>query len=132
MNPFTRHPQSQGVSYREHCHFAMSIAWRLLKSVIAFGVHAVLPFISIPRELDLEASAAFLLQRNRWIENAAANGSHVRNPARPRHGMNAGIVVLDSKPPLERPGDSADSRPVFALRFPRSKRVKLDCTEDAA
>jgi len=73
MNPFTRHPRQQGVSYAGHWRFAMGIAGRLLMSAAAFGLHAMLPWISIPRELDLEASAAFLLERNRWIESAAAN-----------------------------------------------------------
>ena len=73
MNPFTRHPQQQGVTYGGHWRFAMGIACRLLMSVAAFGMHALLPWVSIPRELDLESTAAFLLERNRWIENAAAN-----------------------------------------------------------
>ena len=72
-NPFTLHPQRQGVTYREHWHFAMGIACRLLKSVVVFGVHALFPFVSIPRVLDLESTAAFLLERNRWIESAAEN-----------------------------------------------------------
>jgi len=73
MNPFTRHPRQQGVTYGTHWCFAMGIAWRLLKSVAAFTVHAMLPFVSIAREFDLEATAAFLGERNYWIENAAAN-----------------------------------------------------------
>lgn len=73
MNPFTRHPRRQGVTYAEHWRFAALIACRLMKSVAVFGVHAVLPFVSIPRELDLESTAAFLLGCNRWIESAAAN-----------------------------------------------------------
>ena len=78
MNPFTRHPRRQGVTYGEHWRFAMGIAWRLSKSLVAFGVHAVLPFVSIPRELDLESTAAFLLEQNQWIESAAANGVESR------------------------------------------------------
>jgi len=74
MNPFTRHPRQQGVTYGEHLRFALGIAWRLSKSVTAFGVHAVLPFVAIPRELDLEATAVYLLRRNRWIQGAAVNG----------------------------------------------------------
>ena len=74
MNPFTRHPRQQGVTYDEHLRFAMGIAWRLLRSVLVFGLHAVFPFVSLPRELDLESTAAFLEESNRWIESAAANG----------------------------------------------------------
>ena len=72
MTTFTKHPYDQGVTYFEHLGFAMGIAWRLLTSVLAFVLHAVLPFITIEPRLDLEATAAFLGERNRFIENAAA------------------------------------------------------------
>jgi hypothetical protein len=70
MNPFIEHTQQQGVTYFEHWCFAMGIAVRLLSSVIAFILHAVFPFIEIGRELDLEATKAFLDERNEWIEGA--------------------------------------------------------------
>lgn len=78
MRVFTKHPHDQGITYLEHWAFAMGIAWRLLTSVFAFAVHALLPFISIERRLDLEATAGFLAERNRYIEVAAmvGNGSH--------------------------------------------------------
>ena len=72
MTILTQHPNDQGISYFEHWAFAMGIAWRLLRSVMAFAVHAVLPFISIERQLDLEATSIYLLQRNDFIEAAAA------------------------------------------------------------
>lgn len=71
MNLFTQHPHHQGVSYLEHWIFAMGIAWRLLASVWAFALHANLPFITIERRFDLEATAAFLAERNAFIESAA-------------------------------------------------------------
>ena len=70
MNPFTTHTQQQGVTYWEHWGFAMGIAYHLFISVWAFALHAVLPFISIEPEFDLEATAAFLEDRNHWIETA--------------------------------------------------------------
>ena len=70
MNLFTAHPHQQGINYVEHWRFAMGIAGRLLMSVAAFAVHAILPFISIGPRLDLDATAAFLAERNRWIESA--------------------------------------------------------------
>jgi hypothetical protein len=73
MNPFTEHTQQQGITYFAHACFAMGIAWRLLASVAAFALHAIFPFIDIERRLDLEATAAFLQQRNRWIEQAKQN-----------------------------------------------------------
>ena len=72
MTAFTRHPYRQGVTYFRHWVFAMGIAGRLLASVMAFALHGILPFISIQRSLDLEATSAFLLQRNQFIETAAA------------------------------------------------------------
>ena len=70
MNPFATHPRQQGVTYVEHWCFAMGIAYRLLSSVVAFAVHAILPFIPIEPRLDLESTAAYLVERNRWIETA--------------------------------------------------------------
>lgn len=70
MNPLTTHTQQQGVTYWEHWGFAMGIAYRLFISVWAFVIHAMLPFISIEPEFDLEATSAFLEDRNHWIETA--------------------------------------------------------------
>lgn len=70
MNPFTAHTQQQGVTYFEHWLFAMGIAWRLLVSVAAFVLHAIMPFIPIMPRHDLEATTAYLVERNQWIERA--------------------------------------------------------------
>ena len=89
MTIFTEHPHVQGVTYFEHWTFAIGIAWRLFRSVLAFSLHGLLPFITIDRQLDLESSSAFLLERNAFIEAAAANarGSRVpvREPVAPGH-----------------------------------------------
>lgn len=82
MNVFTQHPHDQGVSYFEHWGFAMGIAWRLFCSVLSFAIHATLPFITIGRQFDLEATSAYLLERNAFIE-AAANSGRVDNDAKP-------------------------------------------------
>ena len=113
MNPFTRHPQSQGITYGEHRRFAMGIACRLLKSAIAFGVHAVFPFVSITRELDLESTAGFLGERNHWIESAGANGGRNRDSGRSRDGRNAGIGLFDSDLPPDLAGNSGSGDSVF-------------------
>jgi hypothetical protein len=76
MNPFIQHPQEQGISYTEHLLFAMSIASRLMHSVIAFALHAVFPFIDIRPSLDLEATALFIMQKNEWISNAKTDPDH--------------------------------------------------------
>ena len=70
MNPFTEHTKKQGVTYSEHLGFAMGISRRLLVSMAAFAIHALLPFISIESKHDLEATAVFLAERNQWIETA--------------------------------------------------------------
>lgn len=73
MNPFTLHTQQQGVSYTEHMIFAMGIAYRLLRSVIAFTLHAVFPFLNIKTEVDLDSTVAFIEERNNWIEDKKRN-----------------------------------------------------------
>jgi hypothetical protein len=82
MTIFTEHPHAQGVTYFEHWSFAIGIAWRLLRSVLAFSLHALLPFITIARQFDLEATSTFLLERNDFIEAAAASGHDASIPAR--------------------------------------------------
>jgi len=82
MTIFTEHTHQQGVTYFEHWAFAIGIAWRLLRSVLAFSIHALLPFITIGRQLDLEATSAFLLERNEFIEAAAAKARAASIPAR--------------------------------------------------
>jgi len=73
MNPFTQHTKQQGVSYSEHMVFAIGIAYRLLRSVIAFTLHAVFPFFKIKVEVDLESTAAYIEERNHWIESKKSN-----------------------------------------------------------
>jgi hypothetical protein len=58
MTIFTEHPHAQGVTYFEHWSFAIGIAWRLLRSVLAFSLHALLPFITIARQFDLRPPTA--------------------------------------------------------------------------
>jgi len=82
MTAFTRHPHAQGITYFGHWVFAMGIAWRLLSSVVAFALHSVLPFISIQPRLDLEAMSAFLIERNHFIETAAASAHDLPKPGR--------------------------------------------------
>lgn len=82
MTIFTRHPHDQGITYFEHWGFAMGIAWRLLRSVVAFAIHAVLPWITIEKRLDLEATSAYLMGRNDFIEAAAEAGREFE-PAEP-------------------------------------------------
>ena len=69
MNIFAAHTREQGVTYIEHLIFALRISARLFRSVVAFALHAIFPFIGIRKEYDLEATAAFILHQNDWIES---------------------------------------------------------------
>jgi hypothetical protein len=80
MTIFNQHPHDQGISYFEHSSFAMGIAWRLLRSVLAFAIHALMPWITIEKQLDLEATSAFLLERNDFIETAAGKTADDAHP----------------------------------------------------
>jgi hypothetical protein len=80
MNPFTAHTQNQGVTYWEHWGFAMGVAYRLMVTVTAFAIHAILPFISIDSNRDLEATAHFLEERNHWIETAHDRRHESKDP----------------------------------------------------
>jgi hypothetical protein len=82
MNLFTMHPQQHGMTYGEHCYFAMCIAGRLLVCVVAFVVHAILPFVPIERRLDLESTAAYLAERNQWINIVKARIEPSERPLR--------------------------------------------------
>ena len=90
MKIFTQHPYEQGITYSEHLIFAMNIAWRLFRSVLAFAMHGVLPCIGIEKELDLEATSAFLLGRNDYIETAAEAGK-----------QNVAGIVLTGSPQVD-------------------------------
>jgi len=48
----------------------MGIAFHLFVCVLAFVVHAILPFVPVDPELDRESTAEFLAERNAWIETA--------------------------------------------------------------
>lgn len=75
MNPFIIHTQQQGVSYLEHMLFAVGIAYRLWRSVVAFTLHAIFPFFNIKEDVDLESTAAFIVECNHWIELKKSNGA---------------------------------------------------------
>ncbi|MEA3273740.1 MAG: DUF6356 family protein [Pseudomonadota bacterium] len=85
MNPLATHPRQQGVTYLEHWHFAMGIAYFLFTRAASFAVHAMLPFIPIEPRHDLEWTAAYLVERNGWIETAKRK---VRADAQPDFALN--------------------------------------------
>ena len=66
---FTAHPTSSGKTYLGHAWFAARISARLAKSSICFIIHAVLPFINIPYNLNLESTALYLFEKNNELED---------------------------------------------------------------
>lgn len=76
MNPFTLHTKQHGVSYLEHMVFAIGISYRLWRSVFAFMMHAVFPFLKIDADVDLESTSEFIEERNHWIESKKRNSQY--------------------------------------------------------
>jgi hypothetical protein len=82
MTLFTEHPGAQGLGYVTHLAFAAGIALRLLRTALAFAVHAIFPFLSIEPRLDLEATSSYLLARNQHVEQLALTSVRRRMTAR--------------------------------------------------
>ena len=65
INLFTKHPKENGHSgYFSHLAFAIAIALRLLISSTAFALHSFLPFIPLPKFLNLEMTIQYLIKKN--------------------------------------------------------------------
>tara|TARA_R110000824_G_scaffold100088_4_gene237920 strand:- start:4848 stop:5063 length:216 start_codon:yes stop_codon:yes gene_type:complete len=64
-NPFTKHAKENGHSgYFSHLTFAFPIAIRLLICSSAFALHCFLPFIPLPKFLNLEMTIQYLIKKN--------------------------------------------------------------------
>ena len=64
-NPFTKHPKENGHSgFFSHFFFSGSIALRTIVAASAFGIHAVFPFIPMPKFLNLEMTIQYLIRKN--------------------------------------------------------------------
>jgi len=62
---FTKHPKENGHSgYFSHFYFAFSISARCAISAMAFFMHALLPFIPLPKFLNLEMTIQYLIKKN--------------------------------------------------------------------
>ena len=113
MNPFTQHPQQQGISYREHLGFAMGIAWRLFIRAVAFALHAIFPFIGIKPALDLEATAGFIQEHNEWIEKMKRNMPSISGDTPPgRQQLPSQGNILFNKGPGSQDGIMPNARQV--------------------
>ena len=64
-NPFTKHPREcVDENWWQHCQFAIVVSIRLVFTSIIFVIHAVFPFVGIPRWLNLEDTIVFLEREN--------------------------------------------------------------------
>lgn len=64
-NLFTKHAKENGhTGYFSHFAFAISISFRLLVSSLVFLTHALLPFIPLPKFLNLEMTIQYLIKKN--------------------------------------------------------------------
>jgi len=65
INIFTKHPKDNDHDgYFSHLRFAFSIGARLLVASAFFLVHSFLPFIPVPKFLNLERTTQFLIIKN--------------------------------------------------------------------
>jgi len=64
-----KHLKEKNKTYLQHFVFAFRVALRLSLSSLFFTIHAILPFIPVPYESNLESMALYLFERNNELEN---------------------------------------------------------------
>jgi hypothetical protein len=64
-----KHLKKKKLSYLKHFIFAMRVSWKLSLASTAFFIHALLPFIKIPYDLNLESMALYLFEKNNELED---------------------------------------------------------------
>ncbi len=71
MAAFTKHPNSVGESYSQHCYTALSFAARMLIASGACFVHAIFPFICVKTgsKAIAELNQKMLVQREHQKPN---------------------------------------------------------------
>ena len=80
LNIFNRHPHMVAhQTWWGHCKFATKIAIRLFFTCFMFIIHAIFPFLSIPKWLNLEESALFLLEENKEVEERKCQNIEKKN-----------------------------------------------------
>jgi hypothetical protein len=64
-NPLTKHAKENGhEGYFSHFKFAFAIAIRTGVASFVFAVHSILPFIPLPKFLNLEMTIQYLIRKN--------------------------------------------------------------------
>ena len=61
----TKHTATVGETYLEHLLFALAVSIRLWLSSFFFFIHALIPWVPVPPNLDLGRMSLFLMKRNR-------------------------------------------------------------------
>jgi len=61
---FTTHFAEKNITYLDHTRTASMIGIRLAISSTMFFIHAIFPFIKIPRYFNLEATSLYLFDKN--------------------------------------------------------------------
>ena len=64
-----KHLKERKITYLQHFIFAMKISLKLTFASTAFLIHALLPFIEIPYNLNLESVALYLFEKNNELED---------------------------------------------------------------
>ena len=64
-----KHLKEGKTTYLKHFIFAMRVSFRLTLASTAFFIHAAVPFIKIPYNLNLESLALYLFERNNELED---------------------------------------------------------------
>ena len=63
-----KHLKERNTTYIQHLIFAMKVSLMLTVSSTAFFIHAILPFVEIPYNLNLESMALYLFEKNNELE----------------------------------------------------------------
>jgi hypothetical protein len=64
-----KHLKEKKTTYLQHFIFAMRVSLRLTLASTAFFIHAFVPFIKIPYNMNLESMALYLFERNNELED---------------------------------------------------------------
>ena len=64
-----KHLRERKTNYLQHFVFAMKVSVKLSISSTFFFLHAIVPFVKIPYDLNLESMALYLFERNNELED---------------------------------------------------------------
>jgi len=59
-----KHLRERNFTFLQHMRFAWTIGFRLLATSIMFLIHGAMPFIPIPKKLNLEETSLYLFEKD--------------------------------------------------------------------